>query len=178
MKKKKNKNSKYIPTKNYIYGALILLAVVFLAWYAISWYEVKEEEKLMTSYLITTNTLSYEIKNLNEVTQVLKESPNNYFIYISYTNDENVYRLEKKIKKVIDNYELQDEFYYINITDIKDDDKLLRNLNDTFNTTKINNVPCILYYQNGDLKQIITEDKKVFSIDKLTDLLTKYEYEK
>ena len=42
----------------------------------------------MNSYLITSNTLSYEIKNLNEIDQILKESPNDYFVFITYNNDE------------------------------------------------------------------------------------------
>lgn len=177
MAKKKTKNAKYIPTKNYVYGLLILLAIVFLAWYAISWYEVKQKDKLMNSYLITTNTLLYEIKSLDEVVQVLRESPSEYFVYISYTNDEDVYRLEKKLKKVIDNYELHDEFYYINITDNKDD-KILTKLNDTFNTTKISNVPCILYFKNNTLEQIIVDKNSVFNINDFTTLLDTNNYEK
>lgn len=172
------KNNKYIPTKNYVYGAIILLAIVFIAWYAISWYEVKQQEKLMNSYLITTNTLSYEIKDLNEVVQVLRESPSNYFVYVSYTNNEDIYKLEKKLKKVIDNYELKDEFYYINITDIKDNKNLITKLNDTFNTTKISNVPCILYFKNNVLEQVIMDDKNIFNVNDFTKVLDDYNYEK
>ena len=39
----------------------MILVVIFLIWYALSWYTVKKQDKLMNSYLITTNTLTYEI---------------------------------------------------------------------------------------------------------------------
>ena len=173
----KNKHSNYFTTKSYIYAALFVLAIVFLIWYILSWYGVKQKEKLMTSYLISSNTITYEIKNINEMVQILSESPNQYFIYISYTDDEDIYKLEKKLKKVIDNYNLQDEFYYMNITDILENKDLYKNLNDTFNTTKIKNVPCILFFQNSQIREIISENDRVFNINDFKDLLVKYEYE-
>lgn len=175
--KKKNKHSNYFTTKNYIYAALSILAILFLIWYILSWYVVKQKEKLMSSYLITSNTITYEIQNINEMVQILSESPNQYFIYISHNNNEDIYRLEKKLKKVIDSYSLQDEFYYINITDILENKDLYNNLNDTFNTTKITNVPCILFFQNGEIKEIIMDQESVFNVNDLKDLLNKYEYE-
>lgn len=176
-KKKKNTNN-YFPIKNYIYGALIIVAIIGLVWYALSWYNVKQQEKLMTSYLISSNTLTSEIQDLNEIVQVLKESPSEYFVYISYNNDENIYRLEKKLKKIIDNYGLKDSFYYINITQEKNDKDIYTRLNDAFNTNTITNVPCILYFKNNILEQTIIDDKKVFNVNDFTEVLKDYEYEK
>jgi len=178
MAKKKNNNNKYIPIRNYVYGALIIIAVILLTWYIISWYSVKKQEKLMTSYLITTNTLTYEIKDLNEIVQVLKESPSEYFVYISYTNDENIYRLEKKLKKIIDEYNLKDEFYYINITDNINDKDIYNRLNNSFNTTQIKKAPCILYFKNNELEQVIINENGIFNVNDLTELLKDYEYER
>ena len=109
----------------------------------------------MNSYLITSNTLSVEIKDLSETIQVLKESPSEYFVYISYTNDEKVYSFEKKLKKLIDNYNLKDEFYFVNVTNIKDDENFYKEINNTFNTKLINNIPCILHFKNNELKKVI-----------------------
>lgn len=113
-KKKSKKNN--INFKKLFYFIIGFLLIIFLIWYIISWKNVKKEEKLMNSYLITSNTLSVEIKDLSETIQVLKESPSEYFVYISYTNDEKVYSFEKKLKKLIDNYNLKDEFYFVNVT--------------------------------------------------------------
>ena len=98
-KKKSKKNN--INFKKIFYFILGFLLIIFLIWYIISWKNVKQEEKLMNSYLITSNTLSVEIKDLSETIQVLKESPSEYFVYISYTNDEKIFNFEKKLKKVI-----------------------------------------------------------------------------
>ena len=176
--KKKNKSNKYFPYKNYIYGLLIFIAIILLAWYVISWYNVKQTEKLMNSYLITSNTVTSEIKDLNEIIQVLKESPSEYFVYISYNNDEDVYRLEKNLKKIIDNYGLKDAFYYINITDYKENKDVYTKLNDSFNTTRINNAPCILFFKDNELKEVIINKTGVFNINEVTKLLNNYEYEK
>ena len=178
MMQKKKKSNKYFPLKNYIYGALIFITIILLAWYIISWYNVKQTEKLMTSYLVTSNTVTSEIKDLNEIVQVLKESPSEYFVYISYNNNEDVYKLEKKLKKIIDNYNLKDEFYYINITDYLEDDDVYTKLNNAFNTTQIKNAPCILYFKNNQLEEVIINKVDVFDVSDFTTLLEEYEYEK
>lgn len=152
-KKKSKKNN--INFKKLFYFIIGFLLIIFLIWYIISWKNVKQEEKLMNSYLITSNTLSVEIKDLSETVQVLKESPSEYFVYISYTNDEKVYSFEKKLKKLIDNYNLKDEFYFVNVTNIKDDENFNSEINDTFNTKLISNIPCILHFKNNELKKVI-----------------------
>ena len=152
-KKKSKKNN--INFKKLFYFIIGFLLIIFLIWYIISWKNVKQEEKLMNSYLITSNTLSVEIKDLSETIQVLKESPSEYFVYISYTNDEKVYSFEKKLKKLIDNYNLKDEFYFVNVTNIKNDENFYKEINNTFNTKLINNIPCILHFKNNELKKVI-----------------------
>ena len=82
MAKKKSKKNIY-SLKKTIYIALSIIILILLIWYAYSWYKVKNLEKYYNSYLLNSNTVSLEIKDLNEVVQVLKESPNEYFILIS-----------------------------------------------------------------------------------------------
>ena len=82
-KKKKSKESKYFSPRNYLCALLFLIAIILVIWYICSWYLVKKEEKLMNSYLVTTNTVTYEIDDISEIVPVLGESPSEYFIYIS-----------------------------------------------------------------------------------------------
>ena len=138
----------------------------------------KKEEKLMNSYLITSNTLSVEIKDLSETIQVLKESPSEYFVYISYTNDEKVYSFEKKLKKLIDNYNLKDEFYFVNVTNIKDDENFYSEINNTFNTKLINNIPCILHFKNNELKKVIYNKDLNKTYTNFENLLKENEFDK
>lgn len=177
MAKKKNKKNN-INFKKIFYFILGFLLIIFLIWYIISWKNVKQEEKLMNSYLITSNTLSVEIKDLSETIQVLKESPSEYFVYISYTNDEKVYSFEKKLKKLIDNYNLKDEFYFVNVTNIKDDENFYSEINDTFNTKLINNIPCILHFKNNELKKVIYNKDLNKTYTDFENLLKENEFDK
>lgn len=175
-KKKSKKNN--INFKKIFYFILGFLLIIFLIWYIISWKNVKQEEKLMNSYLITSNTLSVEIKDLSETVQVLKESPSEYFVYISYTNDEKIFNFEKKLKKLIDNYNLKDEFYFVNITNIKDDENFYSEINDTFNTKLINNIPCILHFKNNELKKVIYNKDLNKTYTNFENLLKENEFDK
>lgn len=175
-KKKSKKNN--INFKKLFYFIIGFLLIIFLIWYIISWKNVKKEEKLMNSYLITSNTLSVEIKDLSETIQVLKESPSEYFVYISYTNDEKVYSFEKKLKKLIDNYNLKDEFYFVNVTNIKDDENFYSEINDTFNTKLINNIPSILHFKNNELKKVIYNKDLNKTYANFENLLKENEFDK
>lgn len=175
-KKKSKKNN--INFKKIFYFILGFLLIIFLIWYIISWKNVKQEEKLMNSYLITSNTLSVEIKDLSETVQVLKESPSEYFVYISYTNDEKIFNFEKKLKKLIDNYNLKDEFYFVNVTNIKDDENFYSEINNTFNTKLINNIPCILHFKNNELKKVIYNKDLNKTYTEFENLLKENEFDK
>lgn len=175
-KKKSKKNN--INFKKIFYFILGFLLIIFLIWYIISWKNVKQEEKLMNSYLITSNTLSVEIKDLSETVQVLKESPSEYFVYISYTNDEKIFNFEKKLKKLIDNYNLKDEFYFVNVTNINDDENFYSEINDTFNTKLINNIPCILHFKNNELKKVIYNKDLNKTYTNFENLLKENEFDK
>lgn len=175
-KKKSKKNN--INFKKLFYFILGFLLIIFLIWYIISWKNVKQEEKLMNSYLITSNTLSVEIKDLSETVQVLKESPSEYFVYISYTNDEKVFNFEKKLKKLIDNYNLKDEFYFVNVTNIKDDENFYSEINETFNTKLINNIPSILHFKNNELKKVIYNKDLNKTYTDFENLLKENEFDK
>lgn len=172
------KRNKIAPFTNWIYLLIIIIVIGLLCWYFATWKKVRELEKYLNSYLITTNTVALEIKDSEELNQVMQELPSNYFIYISYTGDADVFGLEKRLKTVIDNYGLQDSFYFVNVTDSLEDENLLNNLNDSLNTTKIDAIPCILYYNNGELTDVVSKKKGVFNIKDFTNLLNKYEYEK
>lgn len=177
MAKKKNKKNN-INFKKIFYFILGFLLIMFLIWYIISWKNVKQEEKLMNSYLITSNTLSVEIKDLSETVQVLKESPSEYFVYISYTNDEKIFNFEKKLKKLIDNYNLKDEFYFVNVTNIKDDENFYSEINDTFNTKLISNIPSILHFKNNELKKVIYNKDLNKTYTEFENLLKENEFDK
>lgn len=178
MAENEKKKLKYLPFSNWLYLVIVIVIIGLIYWYISAWKQVKEYEKYLSSYLISTNTITYEVTNLDEMVQVSQESPSNYFVYVGYTGNADIFKLEKKLKEIIDDYGLQDSFYYVDVTKRLEDKTLIKDLNDSFNTTDITNTPCILFYLNGKLEKVIVNDKGIFNTKDLTDLLTKYEYEK
>lgn len=140
--------------KKYIIMLIIVLGIIFLFLYFYKWYEVKQDEKYLQSYLMETNTINLEMNETKEIHQVLSETANYYFIYISYTEDKNIYEFEKKLKPLIDEYDIQNNFYYLNITDIKKTNKnykkdIAKELN--VDETDISKIPSILYFKDNKL---------------------------
>lgn len=157
---------------------VIILAFILLGLYIYRWQQVKDEERLSTSYLLSSGTVSLEIKNLDEVSQILSESPTEYFVLITYTGNEDAYDLETGIKPIIDDYKLSDSFYYLNIESIMDSDNYLTRLNNAFNTDEISTVPIILYFKDGELIDTVTrDDDNVINAGDFQKLLDIYEYE-
>lgn len=176
--KKVTKEVKKISRKTLIIIVSIFVAIILLALYFYKWYDVKKEEKLRDSYLLTTDTVNLEIKSLDEVNQVLSEAPNDYFVLINYTGNEDTYKLEEGLKLIIDNYKLGDRFYYYNAKKLIDEDNYLAQLNKSFNTDKIKSVPIILYYQDGKLIDTVSRiDNNKINAGDFQKLLDIYEFE-
>jgi len=176
---KKKKKTRYVPLKNYLIAALLVAVTIFLVLYLFEWYKVRQIEKYGTSYLVESNTVNLEIKTIDEIPVVFSEAPSDYFVFINYLNEEANYKLEKQLKNIIDEYNLKDNFYYMNVTDIKEDDNYLNKLNDAFDVdNKIKNVPTILYYQNGELKETANSNaNEIISASELKRILDVYEIE-
>ena len=147
------KNETFIPVKNYVLAALIVVVMLGATWYGFQWYKVIQEEKVSTSYLVKNKYISKEISNLDEVNTVFSETSDSYFIYVSYTGDENIYNMEKTLKNEIVKYNLIDNMYYLNVTDIKNKENYIDEVNKALNLEdrKITKVPTILYFYEGAL---------------------------
>ncbi len=145
------KNEKFIPTKNYFVALAVVLAAIFLTWYGFAWNKVRLENKVSVSYFVKNNIITKEIDSLEELDSITQEAPEKYFIYIGYTGDENVYDLEKSLTPLIKKYELNDSFYYLNVTKIKNEDNYIDKINERLGLTdvKITNVPTVVYFVDG-----------------------------
>ncbi len=173
----KNK-SRYIPTKNYIIAGVMLAGVIFLFVYAFMWYDIKNEEELLQSYLIETNTINLNVSTLEELESIMAENPGEFFIFTGYTMDEYERELEKDLKPIIDNYALADMFYYFNITDLRSDDTFLNELSELLNI-EIDNFPTIIYFDNGQaVNKVDKGDNNNLEADDFKKLLEMYEFEK
>ena len=167
-----------ISQKNIYIIVGVIVALVIFGFYVFQIQEKRNEERLSNSYLISSGAINLEIKNLDEVNQILAEAPSEYFILITYTGDEDTYELEEGIKTIIDDYKLSDAFYYLNVESIMDGDNYLTRLNNAFNTSEITTVPIILYYRDGVLVDTVTRvDDNIINAGDFQKLLDIYEYE-
>lgn len=140
-----------------IIGVVVLIAVLVI-FYFYRVRDARKAERMSESYLLSNQTISLEIKNLEEVDQILTEAPSEYFVLISYTKNQDTYELEKGLKTIIDNYALNDKFYYLDVTSIKDEDNYLERINNAFDTNLITRVPIILYYKENKLVDVALRD--------------------
>ncbi len=145
MIKGSKKNNQTI--KNYLLAFIIFMTVIIGSLYIFEWYKVYQEEKLATSYLVKSDTIVNIINSYDEIAAVFSETADDYFVYISYTNEEDIYNMEKDLSKVINDYQIQDDFYYIDITELKKEPDYLVKLNKALGLEeyKITKVPTIIY---------------------------------
>ena len=176
----KNVKKKKIEPINYFYALLIIVGCVLLVLYIFKWRDVKQEEKLMNSYLISSNTIQNSVKDLDSLNLIRQEAPSSYFIYLSYHGDEKIYELEEELKPIIDKYDLNDIFYYVDLTKLKEDDGYLDKVNDALDVKDIENIPAIIYVNEGKInkKDILdgTSDS-ILSVSELENLLELYEFD-
>lgn len=165
-------------TKNIMIICGVILVLLLVIIYCKNVNNAKETEKLSKSYLLNSGTVSLEIKNLDEVKQILAESPTEYFVLINYTGNKDAYNLETGLKRIIDKYKLNDSFYYLNIKDIMNEDNYINRLNNAFNTDKIKKVPVILYFKNGKVVDtVVRNDNNMINASDFQHLLDIYDYQ-
>lgn len=176
--KKQEVKKEVMSNKSILIIVCAVLVVLLFIFYFYRANKISNANKLQTSYLLDNNTINLEIKNLDEVQQILTETPTEFFVLISYTGSEDTYNLEVDLKDIITTYGLSDSFYYLNVDNIKDEDNYITRLNNAFNTDKITTVPTILYFKEGTLVDIVKryDDQAIKAAD-FQKLLDIYEYE-
>lgn len=174
-KKKKNfkKSNKKVTEKSFkemlnenkplLFLAMFIIGVLAISGvYTIANYE--NTNKYATSYLVDTNTIKRDhIVDYNDAINYFSGLTGDYYIYIGYTDNKDVYNLEKQLKKVIKSYSLEDKFYYINITDLKHDTNVVDEVNAYlgYRNAKVSQVPTIVYVNKSNevrIENIVARD--------------------
>ena len=160
------KNERFVPTKNYIIALILIVGVIALSWYAFAWYKTIQENKLSTSYLVSKKVITNEIESLDKISDILSETPSQYYLYISYTGTKEIYSLEKGISKVIKEYGLNDSFYYLNISDIKNDKNYIQKVNQALGLEEdtLKSIPNIIYYEDGQVVDIVNKNDSMLTV--------------
>lgn len=145
----KNRN---IPFKNYILLAITLILTVIVVIYFFMWHSNNEENNLKTPIM----DKYLRVINYNELDNFLVENKDSV-IYISKLNNKEVRDFEKRFKLLINDYSLNNDILYLDLTD-KNTSKL------KLGDKKIN-YPAILIYKNGEIISYFDINKNNYSID-------------
>lgn len=173
----KKEEKRKIPLRNYLIAIGILVAAVLVTLYAFQLFNLYKEEKLAQSYLITNKIISHEISGLDEFKSVNTETPDDFFLFISYTGEQETYDLEVELENVIKDYNLSDYMYYLNVTDLMKNDDYLTKISKAIDV-EVKSVPIIIYYSNGEVVKegiISREDGTMLTAGDFAQYLDKYE---
>jgi len=170
-KKKKEK----INIRSYINYALLMIAIVLVAFIACKLYNTYQDNKLSSS------VFSRMVGNIQyaDIENTISELSSDGFIFISYTKNKDVKKLETSLKKSIVSHELQNDFLYMDATELMLEDGYIDTLNKKFHlegSNAIKELPAILYYKDGELKKVLTSTKdRMLTTDDFNKMLDSYE---
>ena len=108
----------------------------------------------------------------------MTELNSNSFIYLSYEGNENIYNLEKQLRKVIKQYDLEDNFIYVNCSNVLEENNTIKTLK---NVLSVGNkeiiLPAIIYFKDNSPIDYIDSTNNLLEIGNFSQLLDKYEIE-
>lgn len=168
------KNLRGVPVKNYIYLSLIILVTILLVFYFYLWYLTYKESKLnnqiMDRYL--------QVINYNELSDYLTENKNAY-VYVSVLEDQEIRNFELEFKTMIMDNSLKKEILYLDLTDVYNNNNLISKANKDYQVggKNISNVPCILVFKEGVLKEIYDIKENNYEIENLKEFLLQEGFE-
>lgn len=163
-----------IPKRQYLNYFLLMFVVILIALICIKLYNYSQKN-------ISQSDLSNNIGaiKIGDLDNTISEFAGDDFIYISYKSDADIQKFESKLNKIIVTNNLQNNFYYLDVSELNNSDNLLGDLNEKFalsGNKKIKNLPVIIYFHNGTLKQVLSShDNKLLNTDSLVQLLDEYE---
>ena len=173
--KKVKPEKKQSNLRKYFNFMLLMVAIVLVALIISKLYRNHQNNKLGTSVFSSSGvSIQYD-----DIDNTLSEMASDSFILISFVKDENVKRMESELKKVVVNNGLESNIYYLDATDLMVEEDYISRLNDRFNlndANKIEVLPALLYFQDGNFKRTITSNStQMMSADDFLKLLDNYE---
>jgi hypothetical protein len=159
-------STKTIPKKNYLILIGTILLIISACFATFNLYNIYQETKIKKSVL-DKNSIKFE--DLSEIT---KDMSANTFLIVGYSKNSKIYQNEKEIKSLLKKNNLLDNVLYLDVTDLKDDENLINNLNEKLqleDSYKIKNIPAVIYYNENKVTYVkdgsVTKDDIAQIID-------------
>ncbi len=159
---------------NYIKLVIIIAGTIILTIISTNLYRnydgIKENISYISKYV--TNIQYSELSN------AITELNTNSFIYLTYIGNKNVYESERKIRKVLKKYDLEDNFIYVDCTNDIDNNNHVSSLKELFTVGKKGiKLPAIIYFKDNNPVDYIDSSEGLIDGTKFTQLLDEYEIE-
>lgn len=139
-----------IPLKNYIILLAISLGTIFLVFYLRSWYNTSKEyyqnNSIMSEYLS-------ELKS-DEINSYIIDNPD-VVIYYASAKDTTIKSFEKEFKKLMEEYEINNEIIYIDSSK-EENNNIISRLNDISDKKMVGlNIPNLICIKEGKVNKVL-----------------------
>lgn len=171
-RKTKKKDEKIIPKKNYYLVFGVSIIVIILSFYVRSIYLKYDNSKIESG--IFYNKAINQI-NTQDFDFALVET-NEAILYVSYTNDSKINRMENRLFREIENKNLVDKIIYWNVTDLMDSKVFINMLRNKYPSVAIdiNEAPLLIYIENGEAIAAKDSSSGMINYKTLQEMVNKY----
>lgn len=166
---------KEIPSKNYIIVIIVTILVVLLMIFIRSFYLNYKSSKLSES-IFSSQTVNQI--HMDDFDFAIREVSNS-ILYVSYTGSNEIYSMEKKLYKELENNNLLDKIIYLDITNYTKGNKYINILKNKFPNidNEINSAPMFIYIKDGAAVEAMSSEIKMIDYKTVNKLVNKYEIE-
>lgn len=166
--------NRLITKRGYVFYFLITLAILLIAIYFIRWQQIKNKEKTSEDYLVKNNYVINQVNSIQELKQVIAESPSRLILILSYHNSRKIYNIEKNIAPTLSKYDVIDNLYLYDFTKLKDRVTNYKEILDDTLDIDASSFPVIIIYEDGQ----ITSYKTINNKNDVIKLFNKHNIEK
>lgn len=166
---------KEIPSKNYIIVIIVTILVVLLMIFIRSFYLNYKSSKLSESIFSSQTVNQIHMDDFDFAIREVSDS----ILYVSYTGSNEIYSMEKKLYKELENNNLLDKIIYLDITKYTKGNKYINILKNKFPNidNEINSAPMFIYIKDGAAVEAMSSEIKMIDYKTLNRLVNKYEIE-
>lgn len=166
---------KEIPSKNYIIVIIVTILVVLLMIFIRSFYLNYKSSKLSESIFSSQTVKQIHMDDFDFAIREVSDS----ILYVSYTGSNEIYSMEKKLYKELENNNLLDKIIYLDITKYTKGNKYINILKNKFSNidNEINSAPMFIYIKDGAAVEAMSSEIKMIDYKTLNRLVNKYEIE-
>lgn len=166
---------KEIPSKNYIIVITVTILVILLMIFIRSFYLNYKSSKLSESIFSSQTVNQIHMDDFDFAIREVTDS----ILYVSYTGSNEVYSMEKKLYKELENNNLLDKIIYLDVTKYTKNNKYINILKNKFPNidNEINSAPMFIYIKDGEAVEAMSSELKMIDYKTLNRLVNKYEIE-